>query len=47
MTRPGRAGPPVAGESEVRLGLRVNLTQFLLLAVVNLSYDGPGIGWEG
>ena len=40
MTRPGRAGLAAAGTPEVRLGLRANLAQFLLLAVVNFFVGG-------
>ena len=40
MTRPGRTGLTAAGGPDVRLGLRVNLTQFLLLAVVNFFVGG-------
>jgi MFS family permease len=40
VTRAGRIRPPAAGEPDVRLGLRVNLTQFILLAVVNFFVGG-------
>jgi len=40
MTRPGRAGLAAAGTPDVRLGLRANLAQFLLLAVVNFFVGG-------
>jgi MFS family permease len=40
VTRPGRAGLAAAGTPEVRLGLRANLAQFLLLAVVNFFVGG-------
>lgn len=40
MTQPGRTGLPASGEPEVRLGLRANLPQFLLLAVVNFFVGG-------
>ena len=40
MTYTARTGPPASGEPEVRLGLRANLPQFLLLAVVNFFVGG-------
>ena len=44
MTRPGRTRPPAGAggvrEEDVRLGLRVNLAQFILLAVVNFFVGG-------
>ena len=43
MTRPGRTHPPAGtsdGQENVRLGLRVNLAQFVLLAVVNFFVGG-------
>jgi MFS family permease len=40
VTRSGRIRPPAAAEPDVRLGLRVNLTQFILLAVVNFFVGG-------
>ena len=40
MTRPGRSGLTAAGAPDVRLGLRANLVQFLLLAVVNFFVGG-------
>jgi MFS family permease len=40
VTRPGRSGLTAAGAPDVRLGLRANLAQFLLLAVVNFFVGG-------
>ena len=40
MTRRGRGRPPAAGEPDVQLGLRANLAQFVLLAVVNFFVGG-------
>jgi MFS family permease len=42
VTRPGRTRPPggTGSEETVRLGLRVNLAQFTLLAVVNFFVGG-------
>ena len=40
MTRQGRTGPDRRRRPDVRLGLRANLAQFLLLAVVNFFVGG-------
>jgi MFS family permease len=40
VTRPGRTVLTAAGGADVRLGLRANLGQFLLLAVVNFFVGG-------
>ena len=40
MTRPGRTRPPGAAEQDMWLGLRANLAQFILLAVVNFFVGG-------
>jgi MFS family permease len=40
VTMPGRSGLTAAGAPGVRLGLRANLAQFLLLAVVNFFVGG-------
>jgi hypothetical protein len=40
VTRPGGSGLTAAAGPDVRLGLRVNLAQFVLLAVVNFFVGG-------
>jgi MFS family permease len=40
VTRPGRSALTAVGGPDVRLGLRANLAQFLLLAVVNFFVGG-------